>query len=330
MKRRYARIALTTLLAVVVYQGLLASKRAEHWLVIHQLEAAGAPVAPGELAPELDRKIANAAPLYLAAMELNKKPSRLDHVKVGQELGVQAKEVLQQGALTFQMLEEAARRPQCVNDLDYDRGYDTRWPNYGAARRMIRLACHEMVVRAEQGRHSEARALAGHVFRFVQREIGPKGVTSHAIALSQAEELHRTLLLLDDRYPEMYLPPFYAELAALADRLDERLLEAVTAERASALHLFEKIRRGEEPVQELGLYSCFDLLTYRDELCYLKTAAAVERELKEQGAPEQLAQVVESVSKSCPLTKIITPSWHAIVKRHRKVSGDLHIKKIYY
>ncbi len=320
MKRTLRRVLLASLLATIVYQGVLASKKVEVYLALQELRQSGFPVHTGELSSPRTLR-SNAAPLYDAAGQLALDLPSFGNSKVdGTFLKGQpevAQTILSGSHGTLLMLAEASQRPACEFDRDQI--------NYLGYRQIVRVACLNMLDLGAKGDLHAAEQIGRQVSLLLARLCGGGGLDSHSLARTLSDQLAQTVAEVRASAPG-HNQLLHKELQQLADLLDRNLVSAVRVERATGLSYFQDLRDGGWSLWPADgtSYILFELLVVNDQLVFLEGVENVEAALLQgPDADRQLADVCAVDQNTSPLSYSLLSYLPEMVKRHRETVSKL-------
>jgi hypothetical protein len=320
MKRTLRRLLLVSLLATIVYQGVLASKKVEIYLALQELRQAGFPVAAHEVSSSRSLR-SNAAALYDAAGQL-----ALDLPSFGysqadkaflQEQPEVAQTILSGSHSTLLMLAEASQRPACEFGPDQI--------NYLGHRQMVSVACLNMLDLGAKGDLQAAEQIGQQLAQLMQRLCNGRGLVNHSLARTLSDQLALTVQEVRADAPG-HRQLLSTEMRQLADVLDRNLVLALRDERATGLGYFQEAREGDWsfwPVNESN-FVVFELLVVNDQLVFLDRLEKLDNALR-QGlkSDDQLAGLCAINETTYPLSYSLLSYLPRLAERHRETVAKL-------
>jgi len=229
--------------------------------VIKQIAASGAPVKAMQLAKPPVPDAENAALVYQKAFAAMRFPpddrqfaTKLtrDRLSLADPAVVaRAGGILKQNAKALQLIHRAAVMPRCDFRLDWTKGAELQFPQFGHLRDCSLLLALEAIMLAHRGQVDQALAVCGDGFRVVKAADEPiliGAIVQYAIIAMSSRSAER---VLRDSQPSVSACRGLAQCVASIDP-NGSLISALKGERGWAISIFDQIRASPDPVKAVS------------------------------------------------------------------------------
>lgn len=304
---------------------------------LSELRKKSIPVSCSEIIPPNVSSSENGASLYMAAIDI----ADLGELRFEGEPGEFASyyqthrgeimDALNRNDLTFRLLEEGYKKPECRYDLDYRDGFYMRVLNYMHIRYIAWLMSCKAAAEIERGDYGQASLTLAEALKFI-RTLQPDSTLTQAMRISLRRFLLGALRLLTASGKHLASAPLEGEIDFITGRGEKELQAVLYGERVLGLDFFSEMERKglshltdtdmeefkHSPFLIMELYLPGKPLLYYDELSYMRQ---YEGFIQGWARGEKKKEDIKS-SPFCVIDSIVLPNIPSLIEKNREVREE--------